>query len=249
MSHSRLWLVAGLCALLSFGIPFTIINAMSSPDPEIRIIRTGQHLSALIVDGDDRLLVVQAHERGLARSLPGRLARPWEPDYRTVISPFRDEAAVGLLEVMRHPSVNHVIVAGVPGSHAVWSAVERDAKVNSTNVTYVGTPGVVHTERLQIEIAPAQSGNPAYLRIVRNESIMVMLLEPGDSPVPAHVTIGNSEAGEASAGLRVTLAATADTELEHAILVRSDETVTVIVESTRIRVAGGRYLPSLAPAN
>lgn len=244
MSLSRIWAVGGIFALVFFAVPFTLLGAIASTEPEIRLVKTDTNISALIVDGTDRVLVIHAIERGTARGVAGKLARPWETPYQTIIAPPDDAAAVGLLEAMRQPSIGQIVVAGLPGSAYAWSAVERDARDAGIKLTFAGVTNRVELDRLSIDIVPGSDETGAFLRIERDAAVIVIMLGAGKTDVAAHATIGSSQSSDSDSGIAVSLASGARSEPTNALLIRSNETVRITMESSTIRFAGGKFYPS-----
>jgi hypothetical protein len=139
------------------------------------------------------VLVVQAVERGTARGVAGKIARPWETPYQTIISPPDDKTAIGLLEAMRQPGIGQVIVAGLPGSDYAWSAVERDARDAGIQLTFVGVTNRLQLDRVSIDVVPPTEDTVAFLRIERDAAVIVMMLGTGSASTAAHATIGASQ--------------------------------------------------------
>ena len=250
MTRSRDWVVAGACAVIAFSIPFLIITALAERHPEIRLVQTGDGISALIVDGRARVLVVNSNDRTHTRAALGRLARPWEPDFSTVISTAEDDAAPGLWEALEYPALRRVVIAGLPGSDPVWSWIETEARKREIEVHFAGEPISLSSENLQIEVQPGTTPEMAYVSVTQGNVVVLVGLGALPPQIPAQTLVTHYGPGDIEQyPLTVMPASTASSLTPGTVLMGENSVVTLVLEEEQLRVRGGRYIPADAAVN
>lgn len=180
-NRSSPWIIAAICAIIVFGGPLIAASALVERDPEIRIIRSGDSFSALIVTDAARALVVNSTDQRIARSTIGLLSRPWEPDPTTLIAPADDRAAAGLWEAMKHPGVQQILIVGLPGAEPIWAEIERESRSRNVMTTYIAEESLIEMGSLILTVAP-QMGDSAPLIAVRRHNAVVHLALTADVP-------------------------------------------------------------------
>jgi hypothetical protein len=245
MSRYRFWFVAATAAILVFGVPLLTINAVAQPAPEIRLIRTGQNFSALIVTDQSRLLLINSRDRGETRSTIGHLARPWEAETNTILAPADDRAAIGLWEAMRHPDVRQVIIIGLPGNDPIWSAIEQESRERAIVLTYVPDAATIHAGDIVVSMYTNTDDSAGMVRIQRGEIGITIAVGHSDSRGPrTHAAVLNTipdEAPEANL-LLVPVASAHHLEID-VVFIREREVVRLVLEPERLRVLGGDLNP------
>lgn len=236
MSHSRPWLVSCLAALVVFATPLLAAGALTKAAPEIRFIRTGESMSALVVTDQERLLIINSDDRGVTRSALGRLARPWEPATTTLLAPADDDAAIGLWEALRDPRIRQVIVVGVPGRDPIWSRIERECVQRGVEIEYVIMLSHVELTDATLTIEPT-----GMTVSVRSRGTVVAIALTNQPPsLAANVAVVNDLATlppEAD----LVLAASFPNEVLKTPVVRVNdrETVRLVFQPMTVRVQGG----------
>lgn len=246
MSRSRLWLTGWLCALIVFAVPIVVAGAVKTDPPEIRVMRTGQNFSALIVTARHRILVINADDRGEARSSLGRFARPWEPDITTVLAPATDSAAIGLWEVLSGSQIQRALIVGTPGSDPIWTRIERECALRGIQLQYVVAPSEVDLAGAIVTIDPRTSSiamRTAYASIA-------MALGDAIPGSPAHVAIVNAVPELPHPADVFVLAMRPETEVEATVVtVANREQLRLIFDERSIRVQGGTTINGVASSN
>ena len=142
--------VGVLAALLVCGVPLYAISRAAPDQPELRVLATGDQLSALLADGDARVLIINARDRSVARSALGHLTRPWEPHITTLVAPANDNAAPGLLEALERTLPSSVVVVGAPGADPTWAEIERICGERAIALTIITDAASMATARLSV---------------------------------------------------------------------------------------------------
>lgn len=239
MRRSKQWLIAGITGLLVFATPLLLASAFDTSDPEIRLIRTGNRISALIVTNDERVLLINSDDRGETRSAIGRLARPWEPVPHVLVAPADDRAATGLWEAMRHPEIERVVIVGLPGREPIWSTIEREAQQRGIPIDYVRSMSRVTLSAVPLIIDPLS---------------MTVLAQHGD--VVTGIALGEQEPALASTvwvlndtpqgSIRAELLIGAQTwdDIEHvpSVSIPSRDVVRLVLQEDAVHIKGGRLI-------
>lgn len=246
MRRSKQWLVACITGLLVFATPLLIASAVNTPDPEIRLIRTGDRISALIVTNDERVLLINSADRGETRSAIGRLARPWESVPHVLVAPADDRAATGLWEAMRHPEIERVIIVGLPGSDPVWSTIEREAKRRGIPIDYVQTMSKVTLPKVPLTI------DPGSMSILAQHGDVVAGIALGDrEPALASTVWVLNDAPEGLIRADLLISARTWDDVDHvpSVSIPSRDVVRIVLQDNAVHIKGGRLIQSDAEAN
>lgn len=240
---NRVSILAGAAvALVVLLLPLTVLSMLDNPDPELRLLISANRSTALIVDRGTRILIVNETDRERARSLNGHLARPWEPRPQLLIAPADDAAAIGLLEAIRSGVPEKVLVAGVPGADPLWIAIEAECVARGIDLQYITVNASVSTSRLQIRVVapePEQIGDRLVI-VQHGDTRVVVALDAAMPTQPAHVLVGSRTA---NASVLADLIISADdlprSSTVPEVIADPDETVTVAIAPSTIRVFGG----------
>src|SRR4051794_31220934 len=111
-------------ALLVFGVPYGALTLSTKPEPELRVIRTGDTLGGLLIDGQARMLILGTGDPREANAALGRLAGPLEDSVTTLVAAADDKIVAGLFEALQQSSPAQVLILGVPGADPTWAAIE-----------------------------------------------------------------------------------------------------------------------------
>lgn len=246
MSRSRLWLVSCLTAIVVFAVPLLVAGAVTESNPEIRLIRTGNSISALVVTDRERILIINSDERGATRSAIGLLARPWEPFTTTVLAPADDDAAIGLWEALRDPRIRQAIVVGTPGSDPIWSRIERDCAQRGVELEYVSSLSHVELTEAAVTI------DPTGMTVSVHSAGAVVAIALANPPVDlaANVAVVNDLATIPPAADLIVAPSFPNESVETPVVrVNDREMVRLVFEPATIRIQGGSVQKTAAGAN
>jgi hypothetical protein len=233
-----------------FALPLAIINATATQSPELRVIMSGSHVTALLVTESSRTLITNSSDRGATRSAIGYLARPWEPKITTLVTPANDRAAVGLWEALRLPSVQQVFIVGVPGSDPLWSVIERECRERNIELTYVGVPVVTSVDDLNLMMFPTITDNPAHVTMGHNGILVALALESQVPQTLAHALVSSRRP---ESNLPVDLLVLSSTQIfetqDNVVYVREREVVVLKITENAVVVTNGRLQTGATPVN
>lgn len=247
-SRFRPWIVALFAAVVCFGVPFATITAMEDPAPEIRLVSSRSAFSALIVTNETRILVVNTDDRRMARSIVGRLSRPWEPDFTMVIAPSRNDIVPSLWEVSSHPAVRQVVISGLGSSHADWTSLERELSNRGVDLIFLGSPSVIQAGDLTIEVHPGDSA--AHLLIKHDQTVTLIALDNEIPSTRSHAAVSPVTPGDASvADVWVLPPSSVPNGDYSAVVAGRDKRLTLRLVHDEIRIQGGQHLLLGEPAN
>lgn len=236
------WVAGLLAGLLTFGMPFLLLEWLTDDPPVVRVARTGGQLSALVADGDTRVLVVNADDREELRAALGKFGRPWEPRPRLLIAPPDDAAAVGLWEALQTTDPERVVVTGVPGADPLWAAIERRCRDAGIELTWLTDRLVVDTARLRLTIfgtAPdTRAGSAVVVR--RGGANVVLALDEREQRVAGQVLVTSAEEPRTTADVVVT-SRSEPHELTRDEVVVGRDVVELVLDAQRVRVFGGTH--------
>jgi len=239
------WLLAGLAALVAFVVPMTVVGWLDNPSPEVRVIASPTSLSAVVIDGDSRILIVNTDDREGAGAMLGRIARPWEPRPTTLISPSDDDAAIGLWEALQRLDPTTVIVAGVPGANQLWSEIDAECNRRGIDLRYVSDRVLLSTDRLDLTVFGAPPDQPAARGVVlhRGDVNVAFAFDPAPPPVEAQALVMNGDPAPATPSLLVTSNDNPRLPNQHELLVGALRYVQLVIEDDAIRAFGGVLRP------
>jgi hypothetical protein len=240
-----------LAAALVCAVPLYVMARAAPHEPEARVLATGEQLSALIADGDARVLIINARDRTVARSALGRLTRPWEPAITTLVAPADDAAAPGLLEALLRTQPSTVIVVNVPGADPTWAEIERICRERAIAFTIVADEARVATGKLNLTFLAGGAANDSGAVIAQRGDVSV-LFALGHSPVSANgqLLISNRAPSDGSATV-AQLTSDPHAGATVRVVVDDQRPIRVMIELNRLRVGGGARLdpaPVTSPA-
>jgi hypothetical protein len=240
--------VGVLATLLVCGAPLYAFARTEPHEPELRVLATDKQLSALLADGNARVLIINAQDRSVARAALGRLTRPWEPDITTLVAPSRDDAAPGLLEALERTLPSAVVVVGLPGADPTWAEVERICRERGIAYTIVADEAQLTTDTLSITMVAGATVTDSGALIAQRGDISVVIAL-GASRVAAHgqVLVSNSALSGASDSA-VQLTSDPHAGATQRVVVDDIRPVRLTIESERLRVSGGARLDPRLPA-
>ncbi len=235
------WLLAGITALVVFVVPMTVISWLDDPQPEIRVLETSGRLSALIVDEDSRILIVNTHDREAAGAFLGRIAQPWESQPRTIVASSDDGAAIGVWEALQRLEPSSVVIAGIPGADPLWSAIEAECTRREIDLRYVADRAFVAMHRLNLTIFGSSSGSEAGRGVVirRGGVSVIVALDAVPPPVEGQTLIFNGDPSPATPDLVITSENSPRTPPRHEVLVDDRSATRLVIDEDAVRVFGG----------
>lgn len=235
------WVVGGIVALLTLVLPLGAHALLTDDDPEVRVLETDGRLSALIVDGDARILVIDTKDREMARDALGRLYRPWEARPQVVIAPSTDDAAIGLWGVLQDLDPRQVFVAGVPGALPLWRDIEVECRRREIPLRIVPDLLTVTTPRLSVSLVGREPERDDARAVVvrRGDTNIVLAFDEQRLPVRGQVLVTAGTGQEASADLLVTGSGTPRDTPRPEIIVGRRERVRLVLGTDDVRVYGG----------
>jgi len=198
----RMWCAALIGFVLTIALPLLAIAEMTDEPPEVRVLQTDGRVSSLIADGAVRILVLNTTDPRTALSALGE-ARPWEPAPQVIIAPSDNEAAVGLLAVIRAANPQAVIVAGLPGANLEWHLLERECRERGIDLEFTVGNMRIAGESLSVTVSGVGTdmdvGRVVVVRRDDNGATLALALDRGVPDVSAHalVTTGKAEAAQA----------------------------------------------------
>lgn len=246
MIRSKTGIVFCLAAIVVFATPLLVAAVIRPPEPEIRLLRTDDRISALIVTERERVLVINSDDRGLTRSAIGRFARPWEPPATTVLAPADDQAAVGLWEALRDPRIQQVIVVGLPGSDPLWSRIERECAQRGIALTYV-------TQRSHVELTSAEltvDPTDMTISVQHDRAVAAIALTSEPLTFAANVGVVNDVTTETLHLDLIVAPSFPETNVTPPVVMVNDrELVRLVFEADTVRVRGGHLTLDESDAN
>ncbi len=235
------WFLAGIAALVVFLVPMTVIGWLNDPEPEVRVLDTADTLSALVIDGDDRVLIINTDDREAAGAFLGRIAQPWEPRPMTIVAASDDDSAIGLWEALLRLEPATVVVAGVAGADPLWAAIDAECARRGIALRYVSGRVLISTDRLELTVFGTPPGTDRGRGVVvRHESISVLIALDGVPPaVDSHALVFNGEPPATMPDLLVTSDDAPRTPVLHEVLVDDRRAARLVLEEGAVRVFGG----------
>jgi hypothetical protein len=236
-------IIAGVCvALMVVLLPLSVLALTDDPGPHLRLLETRGRISALVVDGDARVLIVNSVDREAARAALGELARPWESEPQMLIGPAEDGAAIGLWEALARTQPATVVIVGIPGANPIWSAIEQECQRRAIHLTWVAGTAQVDLPRMTLSMhapAPEQAGGQ-YVILARANTRIGLALD-GPAPRGVHALVTNRPSERNDADLLVTTNREARRVTQPEIVMGRREVARITLEDARLRVLGGTY--------
>ncbi|MGH9175030.1 MAG: hypothetical protein ACRD1H_11775 [Vicinamibacterales bacterium] len=240
-ARRRTWVIVALAALMMFVVPMATIGWLADAEPEIRVMLAGRELSSLVIDGEQRILVINTADREAAGALLGRIAQPWEADPTTIVSGSEDLAAIGLWEALQRLEPRTVVVAGIPGADPLWAAIDAYCVQRRIELHYIAERANLATERLEItlfgELPESDSGSGLVIR--RGDLNVVIALDEQPPDIDGQVLIHAGDPAPLIPDLFITSNVTPGPSRQHEVIVDERERVTLLIEEHRVRVFDG----------
>lgn len=237
----REWVLAGIAALVAFVIPMALVGRLDDPKPEIRVLETSRRLSALVIDGDARILIVNTDDREAAGAFLGRIAQPWEERPQTIVAASTDEAAIGLWEALQRLDPASVIIAGIPGADPLWAAIDAECSRRRIDLTYVSDRAALATGRLAVTIfgVPPEAIGSRRVVVRRGNANVVIALDDMPPPVDGQALVFNGDPTAVDTDLLVTSDDAPRTPRQHELLVDDRRAARLVLDEDAVRVFGG----------
>jgi hypothetical protein len=244
----RAWIVIVAFALLTFGVPFSLMTLTNEQPVELRLIATDDFFSGLFVSDSGRVLLVNTSDRAEARGLPGRLALPWEPRPSVILTTGRDENAGSAWEALLASGAGRLVVVGIPGASPSWAELEEFCREENIQITYVAESSRIGIGELALTLlGPGESGDRTMALVARvDEANVAVSLDNMFVPVSAQVSVGNG-GGNPGAALEIRTALPTESEVP-VVFVDDDEIVRLVFAGTKVHVRGGELLQAEIPA-
>ncbi|CAN5529544.1 hypothetical protein BH23CHL2_BH23CHL2_11320 [soil metagenome] len=238
----RHWFVATTVGVALI-IGLTWLTTAGAGTPELRIAATNRAVSAQIVDGEYRVLILNARDPRDARAVIGKLAQPWEPRPSTIIVGADRDNASALWEAVHRVEPQQIIVAGAPGDSTDWSAIERYARERQIQVSFLEKPTAIKLDSTTITVSPpidaGSISNPSFVEIGRSESLIAVELAGLPQRGRYHLSVSAEPPGpHVWANLAVTMDDSTTSGRGRSILLRPGERIDTIVEPNRLRIQG-----------
>jgi hypothetical protein len=238
------WLLAALAALVVFIVPMTVVGWLDDPAPEVRVLASPQRLSALVADGDARVLILNTNDREATVALLGRIAQPWEAKPTTIIAPASDDAAIGLWEALQRLEPASVIVAGIPGADPLWSEIDAECARRDIDLRYISDRALLPVDRLELTIfgTPPEQAGATGVVIRRGDVNVAVAFDAVPPPVEAQALLLNGDPAPAKPDLLVTSDDSPRLPERHEVIVGDLRYVRLVIEDGAVRVFGGVLL-------
>ena len=235
------WVVAGIVALLTVVLPLGAFALWTEDAPEVRVLETERKLSALVVDDDVRILIIDTRNRERARDALGRLYRPWEARPQILIAPATDDAAIGLWTVLEDTDPRQVLVAGSPGALPLWGEIEAECLRRGIPIQFIDDLTTVTTPRLTVSIfgREPESEDARAVVIRRGDANVVLAFDAGRLPAQGQVVITAGRGDEVPADLLITASDEPRETPRREIIVASLRRVRVVLARDEVQVFGG----------
>ena len=238
----RHWIV-GAAFGLALLISLQLASGAGDDAPTLRLAATSRAINAQIVDGDHRILILNANSSRDARSVIGRLNQPWEARTATVIVGADRGNAEALWEAIQRLEPRQIIVAGAPGDSVTWSAIERHAREHAIDISYLSAATTIAVDTMMVELhPPVEDGNGSagsYVEVKLSESRVVVGL--GGLPRQGRYRVVASEEAPGPnlwGDLRVSTTGGSAAPVGRSILLDPGDRIDASLEPDRIRVSG-----------
>jgi hypothetical protein len=245
-AHAR-WGAGILAAALAFLIPLLAIGGSSSANPTVRVFPTGERLSALVIDGNVRVLLLNADDLQATSSALGRSTRPWEADPDTIIAPADDAVAPSIWQAIQITGSRQLLIAGVPGADPIWSEIERICRSDGIDLQYLSSESTIELPSLHLRVIASSpdADLPAAVAIERGETRLLVALDSASADLSSHALVIAELPEELP---QTTVALVRDPPIvphaRYLIAVPRRGMVTVVIEPDRLRFDGGTLYAS-----
>lgn len=232
--------LAGAVMVLVVAAGLPVVLWLTSPrEAQLLILNAGGRPSAMVEDGDSRVLILNTADREEALALSSRLSRALAPAPSVVVAPPDDDFAPALLAVVEHLRPAQVIVAGAPGAAPEWTAIEQAGRRLGVALRYTGGLVSFDGPTLRVAVIGTRDDEQAAAVVVRRGGVSVVVaLTAGRVPAPGQVLVTDAPAQ----GSGVDLVVTSDSggpARQLQVVVERDEVVRVAIERSSVRIYGG----------
>jgi hypothetical protein len=209
----------------------------------MRIAATDRAVSTLIVDGENRVLILNANGPQDARSVIGTLSRPWEAKPSTVIVSADRGNVEALWEALQRLEPRQLIVAGAPGANPAWLAIERHCQESGINVSYLEFETEIPLAELKLTIVPPEqnSQQPAGSYVKIKYGTVTAAVELSDLPESNrfHLIVSNDTGPhDPWSDLLVATTRADESNAERTISLEPGERIDAVLAPDEIRIQG-----------
>lgn len=243
------WLAVIVAFVVTLAVPLLARAAIQDDPPNIRILQTDGRISALIADGELRVLVLNSSDPRTASATLGE-ARPWEPRPQIIIVPSDDAAATGLLAVVRASRPRAVLVAGLPGANPIWHALDLECRERGIDLEY--TAGSMRIEGTTLTLTVfgvplgTDEGRAVIVRRNDGDATVALALDRGQPVVAAHALVTSGAAPSANADLVITTDGEPRRMTHPELVLGYRDRARITLQRDRIDVFGGTYRGGIA---
>ncbi len=206
---------------------------------QVLIVSAGGRPSAMIEDGDGRVLVLNTGDREEALALAGRLSPALAPDPGVVVAPAGDAFAPALLAVVEQLRPAQVIVAGAPGAAPEWTAIEQASRRLGVGLRYTGSLVTFEGPTLRIGVIGTRDEEQAAAVVIRRGGVsLVLALSDGRAPASGQVLVTDGDIDSSASDLTITTSVDGPPRQLEVVVERGD-VVRVAIEPAAVRIYGG----------
>ena len=235
--------MVGVAFGLALLITLQLASSAGDSAPTLRLAATSRAINAQIIDGDHRILILNAASPRDARSVIGQLNQPWEARTATVIVGADRGNAEALWEAIQRLEPRQIIVAGAPGDSVTWSAIERHAREHAIDISYLSAATTIALDAAMVDLhPPVEDGNGSagsYVEVKLFESRVVIGL--GGLPRQGRYRVIASEGAPGPnlwGDLRISTTGGFVAPVGRSILLGPGDRIDASLERDRIRISG-----------
>lgn len=236
----RHWAVGAICGLLLAAILIWPVVG-GSQSPEIRIAGTSRALSVLVVDGDARILLLNANGPQDARSAIGTLNRLWESEPSIIVVGADRKNGEALWEALQRLRPRQLIVAGAPGGEPEWIMIERYCKDAGIEISYLEEQAAIQLPSIKLTIMPPDSARDAPSWVEVQSGTISAAIGLGGLPDIGRRHLAITDARNSTgtwSDVQVLAGQSRGGESGRSIGLGPGERINVILEPDRIRIQG-----------
>lgn len=239
----RRWVIMFAVAAIVSLVPLLLLQLRGSQSQEVRLYATGDRISALIVDRDQHVLVIDSNDREAAGALLGRMTLPWDSGPQIIIAGADEEAGTGLHEVLLQRSPERVLVAGLPGAALVWSAIENLCDDRGITLHWVTEPETLTSGAFSIQV---DGGRQPAVTIADADSRVAISLGGRIEGEQPQVLVAAYPQGSSVAPLTIASAPRFVVTGSRGLLLDRDQVIRLRLDGRGVEVAGGRTIQATA---
>lgn len=232
--------IVGAVALVVAAVGVPVALWLTSPrQAQLLIVNAGGRPSAMIEDGDSRVLILNTDDREEALSLAGRLSPVLASNPSVVIAPPGDKFAPALLAVVEQFRPAQVIVAGAPGAAPDWTVVEQACRRLGIGLRYTGEMVSFDGPALRVAVLGTRDDEQAAAVVVRRGGVnLVIALTRGRVPAQGQILVTDAPEGAANVDL-VIATNTAGPPRRLEVVIERGDVVRVAIDPSAVRIYGG----------